>query len=60
MPKVAPEVLCTTLPPFHYHPTLGIPYTNRAGTTNITNLNVMATQDGYYSGNVESNTFTNV
>lgn len=60
MPKVANEVLCTTLPPFHYQPTPGIPYLNRAGTTNIANLNVMTTQDGYYPNSVDANTFTNV
>ena len=60
MPKIAPEVLCTTLPPFHYHPTPGIPYLNRAGTTNITNLNAMTTQEAYFPNKMEGDTYSNV
>jgi hypothetical protein len=60
MPKVANEVLCTNFPLFHYQPTVGIPYFNRSGTTNITNLNAMTTQEAYYSNKMEANTFTNV
>lgn len=48
MPKVANEVLYTMFPPYHYQPNQGIPYLNRAGTTNIANLAAMNTQGGYY------------
>jgi hypothetical protein len=47
-PKLANEVLYTNLPPFHYQPTPGIPYLNRAGMTNVMNLQMMNNEMGYY------------
>jgi hypothetical protein len=37
-PKVANEVVYTNFAPFHYQPTPGIPYINRAGMTNVKKL----------------------
>ena len=47
-PKVAKEVFYTNFPGFHYQPTPGIPYLNRAGMTNINNLTAMNNEMGYY------------
>ena len=55
-PVVANEVLCTTFPPYHYQPTLGIPYMNRTGVSNMVQMNAMNTEQGYYP---QSNGFDN-
>ncbi len=52
MPTVANEVLNTSFSPYHYQPTVGMPYINRAGITNIANLNAMTNQGGYYTNTV--------
>jgi hypothetical protein len=55
-PKVANEVLYTNFPPFHYQPTPGIPYLNRAGMTNVTNLQIMNSNEmGYYPNQTYQN-----
>lgn len=59
MPVTANEVLYTNFPPFHYQPTPGIPYINRAGTTNITQLSAMDNQMGYYQNGMNGNAYNN-
>ena len=59
-PKVANEVLFTNFPPYHYQPTPGIPYTNRAGQTNITAYNEMNNQGGYFSNTIQVDSSTSV
>jgi hypothetical protein len=59
MPKIAPEVVFTGMPPFIYSPSSLIPYVNRINTQILT-INSMPVDGGYYPNNqMNTNNYQN-